>query len=137
MMPVCGKEKTLCGFHCISLFHSLWKNRWKIKKCFVTANFSFVEKKCVFSTFSHKRNVCLPFRRIFSFPSFLIRSDFPAPVFRFHISLHIFSFSTSHLFKNFHRLPVRKLFSTNQKSFPYAFPLENSRKTKYGNPCAV
>ena len=45
---------------------------------------------------------------------------------RFHNFIHIFSFSTSHLFKNFHTLRIPSSFPQNPKSFPLRFPLENT-----------
>ena len=135
MMLVRGKGKTLCGIYRFSFFHNLWKNRWKIKKRLVTADFYAVEKNRVFSTFSPKSNGHSIFPLHIFAPVIFMRFDFCATAFRFHNFLHIFLFSTSHLFKNFHSPPVRKLFSTNRKSFPYTFPLEKPRKTKCENPC--
>ena len=55
----------------------------------------------------------------------------------FHISLHIFSFSTGHLFKKIHNRFAPASFPQNQNLFPHLFPSEKSRKRKDEKPCGI
>ena len=89
--------------------------------------FLLLKNKMIFNIFQKKECLC-------SFPDvFFLSVCDPFPhhfhdVFRFHISLHIFSFSTAHLFKNFHKPFLRSHLSTINKSFPRCFPLAKQRK---------
>ena len=127
----CGKQKMLSNFFTSSLFHNLWKSKWKTEKGFAVPIFSLVEKNFAFQHFRKSKEGKCAFCPHISFLFFLENRG----VHRFHISLHIFSFSTGHLFKNFHKRFPFFSFPHFTIVFPHRFPLGMPRKRKGDNPC--
>ena len=98
-----------------SLFHILWKRRWKTKKSLMQPHFPGVGKPRRFQHGNEK----IPVRhrhRLHFFPFVF------TPSFSFHIFYHIFPFSTGHLFKNFHRKRTACFFPQDCISFSHLIP---------------
>ena len=113
------------------------KESGKPKIAWQTPCFSLVEKKHAFQHF-RESHLCfqLSRARIFfldSVPNFIFASSH----LRFHKITHIFSFSTEHLFKIFHRLPAARFYPQNRKSFPFPFPLAKARFGHRENPAPI
>ena len=132
---VCAKTERCCfvSFFTHQVFHSLWKTPWKTKKHRICLIFLIVEKSFAFQQSFY----------LFSFlkdkkKDFFEKSDLKFPffqsIFLFPKVFHIFYFSTSHLFKKFHKNASLKKFYTKSKKFSALFPIKKTTSHPSKNP---
>ena len=117
---------TICG-----------KTGGKAKNPWCRRIFSSVDKFSVFQQTPGRKNNFASFIYIFCFSFFSFALQGSTAFSDFHISLHIFSFSTGHLFKKIHNHFALASFPQNQNLFPHLFPSEKSRKRKDEKPCGI